>query len=274
MNEFGLVYESESGSVSLACGTDLHIDTTGLHSWGYSYSLSYRGVCGVSSKAREVKVQSAFHSRESCDRARRLFVRDLRSGTPGELACGDWRATAYVASCETKDQRHPITAELVIVLCDGVWRRKHELYVPLPSASAGDGDLDYPYDNPYDLAEPLPPRYVQAGEWGESAVGLRFYGPAADPAVEIGGNNYQVLRDVGNGEYIEVNGVARTVELVRADGERVNVSGDAVRGRGLGGGSYIFQPLPPGESPVTSDGSFAFDLIWYDEEGEPPWSLS
>lgn len=274
MNEFGLAYESEAGSVSLVCGTELHIDTTPLHSWGYSYSLSYRGVYGVTSKAREVKVQTAFHSRESCDRARRLFLHDLKAGTPGEISCGEWRATAYIASCETKDQRHPITAELVIVLCDGVWRRRHELYVPLPSTEPERGDLDYPYDYPYDLAKPVPSRRVQASEWGESAVGFVIYGPAAEPAIEIGGNTYQVLRDVGIGERVEVDGISRTVELVTAGGERVNVAGDAVRGRGYGGGSYIFQPLPPGGSEVIADGSFAFDVIWYDEEGEPPWSPS
>lgn len=274
MNEFALAYESEAGSVSLACGTDLHIDTTNLHSWGYSYSLSYRGVHGVTSKAREVKVQAAFHSRESCDRARRLFTRDLRAGTPGEIACGEWRAVAYIAGCEVKDQRMPITAELTIVLCDGVWRRGHEMHVPIPSDASDGSGLDLPYDYPYDLARPVPPSYVSASEWGESAVGLRIYGPVADPAVSIGGNVYQVLRDVADGERVEVDGLRRTVEVVTEYGERINVAGDAVRGKGYGGGSYIFQPLPPGVSEIDADGSFAFDVIWYDEEGEPPWSPS
>ena len=115
---------------------------------------------------------------------------------------------------------------------------------------------------------------MQASEWGESAVGLRIYGPAANPAVTIGGNTYQVMRDVGKTERIEVDSLRRTVEVVTEYGDRINVAGDAVRGKGYGSGKYIFQPLQPGESEIGADGSFAFDVIWYDEEGEPPWSLS
>ena len=42
--------------------------------------------------------------------------------------------------------------------------------------------------------------------------------------------------------------------------------------RGQGGGEYIFQPASPGTHEVEWDRSFGFDLTWYEEEGEPPWS--
>lgn len=45
-----------------------------------------------------------------------------------------------------------------------------------------------------------------------------------------------------------------------------------MRGEGAGSGSYCFEPLRPGTSTVSWDGSFGFDITHYQEEGEPPWS--
>lgn len=264
----------DGSTVQLDAGS-LHVGTAGdLRGREWSYALGHRGISGAVRSSREASVKLASIDPVQLDRARHIFDRDVQTGAGGELVyAGEWRTAALVVSSapSTIFGRFAV-AKLGIVLCDGTWRRRHEMHVPMPSAISS-GGYDYPYDYPYDYARRRPAPVVGASEWGESALGLVVYGPAADPAVEIGGNTYQVLRDVGSGERIVVDGLARTVELVTRGGERVNAAGDAVRGRGLGSGNYIFQPLPPGESPVASDGSFAFDVIWFDEEGEPPWSL-
>ena len=266
----------DGSTVQLDAGS-LHVGTAeDLRGREWSYTLRHRGISGAVRSSREASVELASIDPAQLDRARHIFDRDVQTGAGGELVyAGEWRTAALVVSSapSTIFGRFAV-AKLGIVLADGVWRRSHEMHVPMPSAVAGDGGLDYPHDYPYDYARPEPPKSVKASEWGESAVGLRIYGPATNPAVTIGGNSYQVMREVADTERIEVDGLHRTVELVTLYGERINVAADAVRGRGAGCGSYIFQPLPPGESPVASDGSFAFDVIWYDEEGEPPWSLS
>lgn len=266
----------DGSAVQLGDGL-MHVgEAVDVRSRQWSYTLGRNCIAGAMRAAREVAADLTCIGLEQLDRARHIFDRDVQTGAGGELVyAGEWRTRALVvAQSPSEVCRDLVTAALTIVLMDGVWRRRHELYVPLPSTEPERGDLDYPYDYPYDLAKPVPSRRVDASEWGESAVGFVIYGPAAEPAIEIGGNTYQVLRDVGIGERVEVDGISRTVELVTAGGDRVNVAGDAVRGRGYGGGSYIFQPLPPGGSEVIADGSFAFDVIWYDEEGEPPWSQS
>ena len=266
----------DGSTVQLDAGS-LHVGTADdLRGREWSYTLGHRGIGGVVRSSREVSVELHCTDPAELDRARHIFDRDVQTGAGGELVyAGEWRTAALVVSSapSTIFGRFAV-AKLGIVLADGVWRRSHEMHVPMPSTVAGGGGLDYPHDYPYDYARPEPPKSVRASEWGESTVGLRIYGPATNPAVTIGGNTYQIMREVADTERIEVDGLHRTVELVTLYGERINVAADAVRGRGAGGGSYIFQPLPPGESPVTSDGSFAFDVIWYDEEGEPPWSLS
>ena len=271
MNERGLRYVSDLGTVPLAA-SGMRTDTTGLHGWRIPYKLGYRGISGARDTAREIKVDVAYTSAEACDAARSVFRADVLRGVPGKIECGDWWASAYVVADEIDDQRMPVTAKLTVVLVDGTWRREHRLHVPMPSPSHGGGGLDYPFDYAYDFSMPSSPWYADASELFESAVSIRIYGPASSPAVVIGGNSYQVMRDVANGEVVETDGLRKAVELITADGERINIAADAVRGRGVGSGSYIFQRLPRGRSRIESDGSFAFDAIWYDEDGEPPWS--
>ena len=266
----------DGSAVQLDAGS-LHVGTAAdLRSRKWGYTLGHRGISGAVRGSREASVELASTDPAELDRARHIFDRDVQAGAVGELVyAGEWRTRALVvAQSPSTIYMGYAAAKLTIVLMDGVWRRKHEMHVPIPSSDGDGGGLDLPYDYPYDLALPIPPSYVSASEWGESAVGLRIYGPVADPAVTIGGNVYQILRDVADGERVEVDGLRRTVEVVTEYGDRINVAGDAVRGRGYGGGNYIFQPLPPGVSEISADGSFAFDVIWYDEEGEPPWSPS
>lgn len=266
----------DGSTVQLGDGL-MHVgEAVDVRSRQWSYTLGRNCIAGAMRAAREVAADLTCIGLEQLDRARHIFDRDVQTGAVGELVyAGEWRTRALVVAQSPSEVRHDlVTAALTIVLMDGIWRRMHEMHVPMPSTVSGGGGLDYPYDYPYDYARPEPPKSVKASEWCESAVGLRIYGPATNPAVTIGSNTYQIMREVADTERIEVDGLHRTLELVTLYGHRINVAADAVRGRGAGGGSYIFQPLPPGESPVTSDGSFAFDLIWYDEEGEPPWSLS
>lgn len=252
----------------------LHVGTAqNLRSSEWSYTLGGGGMGNAVRAAREVSVQLHGSDPAALDRALRTFERDVQAATPGEFVyCGEWRTRALVTGARpTSVYRENVSLDLTAVLLDGVWRRRHEMHVPIPAPADDSDGLELPYDIPYDLAAMGPPRTVAAGEWGESAVGLRVYGPASDPAVTIGANTYQVMRELRSGEIIEVDGIAHTVELVTDYGARVNIAADAVRGGGAGSGSYIFQPLPPGESAVSADGSFAFDVIWYEEGGMPPW---
>ena len=64
----------------------------------------------------------------------------------------------------------------------------------------------------------------------------------------------------------------RSVTVVGPDGSVTDAFPKSRRGDGLGGGEYIFQPASPGTHEVEWDRSFGFDLTWYEEESEPPWS--
>lgn len=134
--------------------------------------------------------------------------------------------------------------------------------------------LDYPHGYPHDYSESATSPDVESSVLTPSDVRIVVYGPAVNPYVIVGGNTYQVNVTVPSGGYLTIDGRDKTIVLTLADGTTRNEFAAGVRGSGLGGGSYIFEPLQPGIQDVTWDGSFGLDFGWYEEEGEPPWSQS
>lgn len=271
-----LRYISGGESVPLDGPVTVAGTAAGIRGRSWAYSIGYRSLAGVSRPARECSLSVAFADAAEADRLRRLADRDMRDGTPGRLdACG-WEQRCYIVKSEVGavfGGYH--SAELTVVLLDGVWRKGHtDSFEPL-TAAAGDGEfLDLPYDLPHDLGVPSTRKYVDIAGWGAAPLRFVIYGPCVNPAIRIDGNWYRVDVTVPDGGYMVVDPLAtpRSVTVVGPDGSVTDAFAKARRGNGLGGGEYIFQPASPGTHEVEWDRSFGFDLTWYEEEGEPPWS--
>lgn len=273
-----LSYVSGTGAIEVSLdGCGVFAGTAvGVRGRSWSYSLGYASLTGVTRKARECSLTLAFTDPARADALRHVADRDMARGTPGKLLADGWEQRAYIVECEPADVFggwHK--AEATVVLLDGVWRRGHTVPFEPLTATAGDGDfLDLPYDLPCDLGVPSTRKYIDVGEWGSAPLKFTIYGPAVNPAIRIGGNWYRVDLTISEGGYLVVDPLAvpRAVTLVNADGSTVDAFPKARRGEGLGGGEYIFQPASAGTHEVEWDKSFGFDLTWYEEEGEPPWS--
>ena len=226
--------------------------------------------------ARECSLQVAFTDMGEADLLRRVADRDMANGTPGALQFDGWAQRAYIVGSQPDTiNRVWVEADVKAVLLDGVWRRAHKVAFEPMTASAGGGEfLDLPYDLPYDLGAPSRQRYFDGPEWGDAPLKFEIYGPCVNPSIRIGGNWYKVEATVPEGGYLVIDPIAcpRSVTLVNMDGSTVDVFSKACRGSGLGSGEYIFQPASPGTHEVDWSGSFGFDVTWYEEEGEPPWS--
>lgn len=273
-----LRYVSGTGSMAVEMDGPSTFSGTaaGIRGREWAYSIGHRSLAGVSRPARECSLSVAFADGREADHMRRLADRDMLNGTPGRLVADGWEQRCYIAKSDVGAVFGGFhSAELTVVLLDGVWRKGHTVSFEMTTADPADGDcLDLPCDLPHDLAAPSPRSRFEAGEWGETPLRLVFYGPVIDPSVRIGGNLYRVDVVVPEGGHLVVDPLAspRSVTLVNADGSAVDAFAKARRGDGLGGGEYIFQPAPPGANEVEWDRSFGFDLTWYEEEGEPPWS--
>lgn len=266
-------YVSGTGGVSIPLNGPLaYIGTAAKMRGSYwSYDVEHRDLSGVSRDSREAGITAVFDSNAQADLLRRVADRDVEMGTPGSVSCDGWSQRAYIAGVEPKDicpTWHE--AELSVVLLDGVWRRAHRVEFT-PGVESGTDWLDLPYDLPYDLAGPPARQTLQAGEWGTSPIDLIVYGPCADPYVVIGGNRYQVDVNVPDGGYLHIDGIGHAIRLHDRQGNATDAFGDGVRGLGEGGGEYVFERVPSGESPVSWDNSFGFSAIWYEEDGGIPW---
>lgn len=183
---------------------------------------------------------------------------DLTTGTTDALVAGNY-VTAQVAVSGSKKPVEVRNIKLEV----GAEPTPYEVTY-----------LDYPHDYSYDYQKTSYTGDITPSVLTPSDVHLVIYGPAVNPYVIVGGNRYQVNVTVPSGGYVVVDGRDKTIMLTLADGTVQNVFSSGVRGGGSGGGTYVFEKVPAGTSEVTYDGSFGFDLGWYEEEGEPPWNQS
>lgn len=276
MHRLSYISGTGAAEVCLDCRSALAGTAEGVRGREWGYSIGYRSIAAATRAARECSMSVTFLDLSVADELRRLADRDVAMATPGTLAIDGWSQRAYITAADPSSiSRAHMAAKLTVVLLDGVWRKGHTVAFEQLTATSGDGEfLDLPYDLPYDLGVPSTRRYVDVGEWGAAPLRFVVYGPCVNPAVRIDGNWYRVDVTVPDGGYLVVDPLAtpRSVTLVAADGSTIDAFAKARRGNGSGSGEYIFQPASPGVHEVEWDRSFGFDLTWYEEEGEPPWS--
>lgn len=276
MHRLSYISGTGAAEVCLDCRSALAGTAEGIRGREWEYSVGYRAIAAATRPARKCSLSVTFLDLSVADELRRLADRDVAMATPGTLAVDGWSQRAYITAAEPSSiSRAHMAADLTVVLLDGVWRKGHTVAFEQLTATSGDGEfLDLPYDLPYDLGVPSTRRYVDVGEWGAAPLRFVVYGPCVNPAVRIDGNWYRVDVTVPDGGYLVVDPLAtpRSVTLVAADGSTADAFAKARRGNGLGSGEYVFQPASPGVHEVEWDRSFGFDLTWYEEEGEPPWS--
>lgn len=276
MHRLSYISGTGAAEVCLDCRSALAGTAEGVRGREWGYSIGYRSIAAATRAARECSMSVTFLDLSVADELRRLADRDVAMATPGTLAIDGWSQRAYITAADPSSiSRAHMAAKLTVVLLDGVWRKGHTIAFEQLTATSGDGEfLDLPYDLPYDLGVPSTRRYVDVGEWGAAPLRFVVYGPCVNPAVRIDGNWYRVDVTVPDGGYLVVDPLAtpRSVIVVGPDGSTTDAFAKARRGDGLNSGEYIFQPASPGVHEVEWDRSFGFDLTWYEEEGEPPWS--
>ena len=277
-----LTYVSARGDEVALDGPGAYVGTApDLRGRSWSYTLGYRALTGVSRETREVSLNARFFDPSQANTLRRAADRDVYDGTPGELVVGTpserasgagWRQRAYIVKSEPDTvTRSAASAKLTCVLLDGAWRRAHTLRFNR-GGSLTDGK-GYPHGYPYSYGTAEGITRISSVGTMPGPVSLTVYGPATSPSVKVGGNVFSVDCSVPSGGYLVVDGVDLTVTLVNGYGERENRLADAVRGTGKGSGQYIFEQVGGnGDVPVSWDGAFGFDLTWWEQEGEPPWS--
>lgn len=268
-------YESPSGAVIGLDGPSTFIgEAHEMRGREWDCTLGSRSLASAVRSARTVSVTAKFTDLSEADALCEAADYDVHAGTNGVIRCNGWEQRAVItAQTPSLIRANYVEADMKIALLDGVWRRP-ETFSFNPTADGGGDYLDLPYDLPHDLAEPPSPSYIEVGGLVPLLAKIIVYGPANSPYVKIAGNTYEVKCDVPDGGYLVIDPMPepRRVYVVDSQGNVSDVIADAVRGAGSGGGSYIFERVPPGFHEVRWPRSFGFDVIVHMERGEVPWT--
>lgn len=272
-----LKYTSRDGTVIDLNADNLWVaDLQEMRGYAWTYTLATRGIKSVSRNASTAKMTVRTKTPAILDAAQTAFDADVQAVRPGTLTVdGEWMQQAYVVGSSLGLVPWPEYAQVdyTIVLCDGVWRRALPVQHFFPMTAGTGSQIDLPLDLPADLAlsKIALPVHNPTGKAAEFAAVI--FGPCVNPSFQIGGNTYAVDAAVPEGGHISLSatGLRKTITLTAENGDVSDVFDKGVRGNGSGSGSYVFEPIPAGDSLLTVSGNYGIDLTLYDVSGGVPW---
>lgn len=274
-----LKYTSHDGTVIDLNADDLWVaDLQEMRGYAWTYTLATRGIKSVSRNASTAKMTVRTTDPSRLDVVQTAFDSDVQAVTPGMLTVdGEWFQRAYVVGSSLGLVPWPEYAQTdyTIVLCDGVWRRALPVQHFFPTAAGTGSQLDLPTDLPTDLGTSRIAMFVSNPGVQPAEFTATIFGPCSDPAFTIGSNVYKVSDvAVPSGGYIALSatGLEKSIKLVAANGDVTNIFSHGQRGSGTGGGKYIFEPIPAGDSLLEISSNFGIDLTIYQQSGGVPWS--
>lgn len=244
----------------------------GLRDWAWSYSTgaaSGRVTSFSSGGPKEVSFPvgiAAATAEEGMDLRNRLLLigePDIDARKPGTLEVGSdgWSLRCWiVGGSPTNYWMDDRFAEFTLTLLveDPVWTR--ESLVRFEPAVQSAGGVDLPFEFPFDFQPEAGAKTVFNNGMFACDFLWRVYGPATNPYVRIGTNLHKVNVNVPDGARLEVDTTEHTVRVIMVDGTVEDAYAARARG-GKGSGSYLFERIPVGDSSVTWDGSFYFDIV-------------
>lgn len=202
-----------------------------------------------------------------------LVEPDVAAHSPGRFIVGDWSLDCYVIGCDPTaywmDDRF-CELDLTVLAERMEWIRSVEHRFSPGAGSAGGVGGEFPFDFKWEFRRPRTSEAVSNPGIAPAPFVWRVYGPAQSPYMIAGGNTYRVDCTVPDGSRLEVDSRAKTIKLVHADGSEESVFASRLRGS-QGSGTYVFEPFAIGDTSITWNGSYKWDLVLHDVRSSPGW---
>ena len=140
-----IVYVSGVGGDAYRLNDGIYVGRpSDIFSREWSYSVGYASVSSVTRKARTARLKAFFADVMKADAFRRACDRDVSRGVAGTLSVDGWSQRCMVMeSAADKVSEGFFTAELTVVLLDGVWRKGHTDSFELLTATAGEAIMTH-----------------------------------------------------------------------------------------------------------------------------------
>lgn len=193
---------------------------------------------------------------------------DVLNMTPGRLYFGTQYMNCYIAASEKTEWEsgvEQLDIVLQIVTDHPEWIQEVEYKFKAAEAVSTDNKR-YTNKYSYRYANGLTSLYIQNEHFHDANFLMRVYGPCVNPMVVIDGLPYLVYIVLEEKEYLEINSREGTIIKTMAAGQKVNCFHNRAKGE-----DSVFHKISSGRKPVSWPGKFDFDLILYQERGEPRW---
>ena len=242
------------------------------YEWDYSESHGVARQFYRSIKTRKLKIDvygdTERSARKNQNILTEIFEYDIAKKAAGRLYVGEYWLPCYIIACaktDWEDTTRMVSCEYTLLTESGMWMKKTEYHFRGVSGEKV-GGFDFPYDFPVDFVSAVSANRIMNDAVSESNMELRIYGPADKPAVIIGDHMYGVRCTVADHEIVKINTKNRKALLIHGDGGIENIFPFRNREQ------YIYDPVPAGESVVSTNGFFDHDVILLTERSEPEWT--
>lgn len=199
-----------------------------------------------------------------------VFKYDINKGVMGKLYVNEYYRECFIVSrgySEYEDLFYTTDVSYSIISENPYWLKESyfEFLINGSQESSSDEELylDFPYDFMYDFSNKQLSTYVDNDSSMESSFKLIVYGPCTNPSLTIGDNTYNINVTLTSGQYLYVDSLNRKMHKVLSNGEKQNIF--SLRDRT----KNIYESIKTGRSDITWDNTFGFDLILYDQRGDP-----
>lgn len=195
--------------------------------------------------------------------------KDILVKQPGRLVVGQYYLPCYITGSAKSDylaKRGYMIATLEVVTDQPAWIKETKFSFNYGGGHHSSGtDMDFNSDFPFDYSNPLSSQMVENPGFTGSDFRMVIYGECEDPHIGVGEHLYEVDCTIGPHEYLTIDSKKKTIILTKQNGTTEN------KFRYRNRESYIFEKIPSGETLVSWDGDYKFDIILYEERSEPKW---
>lgn len=267
------LYKNHNGEI-IEFGKDWYFaNKNDLRDYSWNFDSKRRSISNFKKASGSRSLQISILGKdkaETTERKNKFFEvveKDVIAEEPGRFYIGNYYLECYVTRSKKKDYtKHSfLIIDIDISTTTDKWI-KDTVFEFAPEGGTDTDGKEYPYDFNYDYSAVSGSNgKIINTHFDKCAFTMKISGYAINPALTIGGHVYRVEETVQANEILTIDSRDKSIYLTRNTGLVVNCFDKRDRD------SYIFEPIPSGESNIYWNGNYNVEVTLHEERSEPEW---
>lgn len=243
-----------------------------LRDYSWEYTSASNRILNFSKKIKQYKLPVVIMCQteeEGYQRRNDLFEvteKDVLAKQHGTLQIGGYKLQCFIQESKKsqflESKRH-MEVQLTVLTDKPYWLKEN--IFRFRKTTNTNVYLDYPHDMPFDYKNSLALMDFVNTNFTASNFKIIIYGAVENPRLLINSHVYEVETTLVANETLTINSFTKTIEQVSVGGTHYNKFNSRNKD------SYIFEKIASGKCAVLPSEKFDFDIIIYEERGEPKW---